>query len=45
MAMMASSLLVPGEAPRTGASSSAATVIATVAEPVETRMKAETSQP
>ena len=45
IAMMRSSGLVPGLAARTGTRRPEATVMETVAEPVETRMKAETSQP
>ena len=45
MEMTMSSGLVPGCAASTGAMKPEATVIATVAEPVATRMKAETSQP
>ena len=40
-----SSGLAPGWAARTGAMKPDATVMATVAEPVATRMNAETSQP
>ena len=43
--MTMSSGLVPGWAAITGAMKPEATVMATVAEPVATRMKADTSQP